>query len=214
MLRLLAKRNNQLGSSRTRTACRLHALLAELVAGGSARKLKADQAEEVLDSICPATPAEAARVDIAREHLDDLRRLDAQLIASRRRIMAAVEASGTEVTDIMGVGPVVAAMVIGYTGDVDRFATRNHYASYTGTAPVELSSGPKIVHRLSRRGNRQLNHAMHIAALSQIRYPDSIGRIYYDRKIADGKTSKEAFRALKRRISDAVYRQLRADTRC
>lgn len=214
VLRLLAKRNTQLGGSRTRTACRLHALLAELIEGGTSRKLKADQAEELLDSIAPATPAEAARVDIAREHLDDLRRLDGQLEVSHRRIKDAVLASGTTVTEIMGVGPVVAAMVIGYTGDVRRFASRNHYASYTGTAPIELSSGPKIVHRLSRRGNRQLNHAMHVAALSQIRYPDSIGRTYYDRKIADGKTNKEAFRALKRRISDAVYRQLCADTRC
>ena len=114
-------------------------------------------------------------------------------------------------TDIVGVGPVVAAMVIGYTGDVRRFATRHRYAAYTGTAPIEMSSGGRVIHRLSRRGNRQLNHAMHIAALSQIRYPDTDGRAYFDRKIAEGKTKKEAFRALKRRISDAVYRQLLVD---
>ena len=76
-----------------------------------------------------------------------------------------------------------------------------------------MSSGGRVVHRLSRRGNQQLNHAMHLAALSQIRYPDTRGRIYYDRKISEGKTKKEAFRALKRRVSDAVYRQLVADTR-
>ncbi len=105
------------------------------------------------------------------------------------------------------------AMVIGYTGDVYRFATRHRYAAYTGTAPIEISSGSRVIHRLSRRGNRQLNHAMHLATLSQIRYPHAPGRVYYDRKIAEGKTSKEAFRALKRRISDAVYRQLLADAR-
>ena len=129
-----------------------------------------------------------------------------------KRIVEAVAASGTSVTDIVGVGPiVVAAMVIGYTGEVRRFATRHRYAAYTGTAPIEMSCGPRVIHRLSRRGNRQLNHAMHLAALSRIRYPDTPGRVYFDRKVAEGKTSKEAFRALKRRVSDAVYRRLLID---
>ncbi len=103
-------------------------------------------------------------------------------------------------------------MLIGYTGDVHRFATRDHYATYNGTAPIELSSGGRIVHRLSRRGNRQLNHAIHIAAITQIRFAHTEGRAYFDRNVADGKTKKEALRALKRRISDAVYRQLIIDT--
>ena len=211
VLRLVAKRNSQLSSSRTRTACRLHALLAELLPGGSASKLKANEAERLLATITPATPMQAARHAVALEHLDDLRRLDAQLAESRKRIVEAVAASGTSVTGIVGVGPIVAAMAIGYTGDVRRFATRHRYAAYTGTAPIEISSGPRVIHRLSRRGNRQLNHAMHLAALSQIRYPDTPGRVYFDRKIAEGKTSKEAFRALKRRVSDAVYHQLLTD---
>ena len=213
VLRLLAVRNRQLGSSRVRTACRLHALLAELVAGGTTNKIKADAAQELLDGLRTATPAEAARRQVALDHVDDLRRLDAQLKESHKRLADAVEASKTTVTDIVGIGPVGAAIIIGYTGDVRRFATKDHYAAYNGTAPVEVSSGGRIVHRLSRRGNRQLNHAMHLAALSQIRYPHTPGRIFYDRKIAEGKTSKEAFRALKRRISDAVYRQLIADTK-
>ncbi len=212
VLRLLAVRNRQLGSSRTRTACRLHALLAELVPGGSTKKIKADEAQTLLDAYHPTTPAETARRDLALEHVGDLRRLDAQLAESHKRLANAVSASKTTVVDIVGVGPVGAAIIIGYTGDIRRFANRHHFASYNGTAPIEVSSGGRVVHRLSRRGNRQLNHAMHLAALSQIRYPDKPGRIYYDRKIAEGKTNKEAFRALKRRISDAVYRQLVADT--
>jgi len=211
VLRLLAKRNSQLSSSRTRTACRLHALLAELLAGGSAKKLKANEAERVLASIRPTSPTEVTRHSVALEHLEDLRRVDAQLAESRKRIIEAVAASGTSVTDIVGVGPIVAAMVIGYTGDVRRFQSRHRYASYTGTAPIEMSSGGRVIHRLSRRGNRQLNHAMHLAALSQIRYPDTPGRVYFDRKVVEGKTSKEAFRALKRRVSDAAYRQLLVD---
>jgi transposase len=212
VLRILAVRNRQLGSSRTRTACRLHALLAQLVPGGSTKRIKANEAQEVLDAYQPATPAEAARRELALEHVADLRRLDDQLNESHKRL-GAVAASKTSVVDIVGVGPVGAAMIVGYTGDVGRFTDRHHFASYNGTAPIEVSSGGRVVHRLSRRGNRQLNHAMHLAALSQIRYPDKPGRIYYDRKIAEGKTHKEAFRALKRRISDAVYRQLIADSK-
>lgn len=124
----------------------------------------------------------------------------------------AVAASGTTVTDIHGVGPIVAAILIGHGGDISRFPTAGHFASYNGTAPIEASSGPKVRHRLNPRGNRQLNHALHIAAIAQARH-DTPGRAYYQRKITEGKTPKEALRALKRRISDALYKQLRADRR-
>ena len=78
-------------------------------------------------------------------------------------------------------------------------------------SPIEMSSGGRVVHRLSRRGNRQLNHAIHIAAITQIRFAHSPGRAFFDRKVAEGKTKTEAVRALKRRISDAIYRQLLHD---
>jgi transposase len=96
---------------------------------------------------------------------------------------------------------------------VTRFASRSHFAAYDGTAPVEVSSGGRKVYRLSLRGNRRLNHAIHMAAITQIRHKHSEGRAYYDRKIAEGKTHKEALRCLKRRISDAIYARLRADAR-
>ncbi len=120
-------------------------------------------------------------------------------------------ATGTSLTDLFGVGPIVAAMVIGYSGNVARFAGRDYYAAYNGTAPIEVSSGGRVTHRLSRRGNRQLNHALHIAAITQIRFSHSDGRAFFERKVAEGKTKKEALRALKRRISDALYRQLQLD---
>jgi transposase len=113
-----------------------------------------------------------------------------------------------DVTDVYGVGPIVAAFVVGYSGDITRFATAGHYASSNGTAPIEVSSGGKKKHRLSLRGNRKLNHAIHMAAVTQIQYPDTPGRVYYDKKRAEGKTKKEALRALKRRISDSVYQHL------
>jgi hypothetical protein len=153
------------------------------------------------------------RFDLAVELLDDIRRLDAQLKASHKRIRTAVVASSTSLTDIFGVGPVLAAMLIGYSGDITRFRTRDHYAAYNGTAPAEFSSGGRVVHRVSTRGNRQLNHAIHMAAICQMRHPDSDGRIYVDRKVAEGKTKREAIRSLKRHISNTVYRHLIADAR-
>jgi transposase len=101
--------------------------------------------------------------------------------------------------------------VIGDVRDVSRFGGRDRFAAYNGTAPIEVSSGNRKIHRLSMRGNRRLNHAIHMAAITQVRYRHSPGRAYYDKKIAEGKTGKEALRALKRQISDAIYQRLKAD---
>jgi len=101
--------------------------------------------------------------------------------------------------------------LIGFTGDISRFPNRDGYAAYNGTAPVERSSGGRVVHRVSQRGNRRLNHALHLAAICQIRQPSSEGRVYFERKLAEGKTKKDAVRSLKRHISNAVYRQLLID---
>ena len=98
-----------------------------------------------------------------------------QLKASHKRIRTAVAASGTTLTDVFGIGPIIAAMLIGYTGDITRFANRDRFAAYNGTAPVEFSSGGRTVHRVSQRGNRQLNHALHMAAICQLRQPHSDG---------------------------------------
>ncbi len=125
--------------------------------------------------------------------------------------MAAVTASKTSVADVYGVGPIGAAIILGRSGDIRRFPTGGHYARHNGTVPLEASSGPKTRHRLSPRGDRQLNHVIHTAALTQIAH-DAPGRVYYERKQAEGKTPKEALRALKRRVSDVVYRQLISDT--
>jgi transposase len=153
---------------------------------------------------------ETERKRIAHEHLTEVRRLEKELKASRSRLDAAVQASGSTVTDIYGVGPVVAGLLVGYTGDITRFPTRHHYAAYNGTAPIEVSSGGKKRHRLNPRGNRMLNHALHVIAIVQLRQPDTPGRVFYERKLEEGKTKKEAIRALKRRLSD-VYRQLTED---
>ena len=213
MLRLLAKRNKDIGDQRTRLVGRMHALLVELAPGGIAKEINASDVDAFLTRVSPTSPVEQVRFELAVELLDDIRRLDAQLKESHKRIRTAVTASSTSLTEVFGIGPVLAAMLIGYTGDIDRFRSRDHYAAYNGTAPTEFSSGGRVVHRVSTRGNRQLNHAIHMAAICQMRHPGSSGRVYVDRKVAEGKTKREAIRSLKRHISNTVYRHLVADAR-
>jgi transposase len=211
VLRLLAKAQLDTSRARSRACCRLHALVSELVAGGIRKQIVVAQADQLLAEIAVTTATQRQRLELGFETLDEIRMLDERAKRSKTRITQAVTASGTTLTEMFGVGPIIAALLIGYTGDVTRFATSGHYAAYNGTAPVEFSSSGRTVHRLSRRGNRTLNHAMHMIAVTQIRNLDSEGRAYYDRKIADGKTGREAMRSLKRHISDRVYKQLRLD---
>jgi len=210
VLRLLVKRHRDLAQLRNKHCSRLHAVLTELTPGGIGVKISVTNASELLDRLRVGDDAAKYRVLIARELVDDIAKLDRSMQASKKRIATAVVASGTTLTDIVGIGPVGAATIIGYTKDITRFPTRGHYATYNATAPIEASSGGRNRHRLNPRGNRILNHAIHIAAVTQLRH-DTNGRTYYDRKIAEGKTPKEAIRALKRRISDAVYRALTLD---
>jgi transposase len=111
---------------------------------------------------------------------------------------------------VFGVGPVLAAKLLGEVGDVRRFPTKHHFAAHSRTAPLEASSGQVVRHRLSRAGDRKLNHTLYLMAIVQIRHPTA-GQAYYRRKRAEGKSAKEALRCLKRRLSDAVYRCLLAD---
>ena len=209
--RLLAKRHTDVARWRTKLCCRLHALVAELVPGGISKEVVVTQARSLLDKIQPTDAAAVERHRQALELVDEIDHLDAVLRDSRARITVAVAASSTTLTEIFGVGPIVAAMLIGFSGDPLRFTTASRYAAYTGTAPIEFSSGGRITHRLSRRGNRRLNHALHCAAITQIRHAHSPGRSYYERKLAEGHTPREAIRALKRRLSDVAWRHLIAD---
>ena len=112
--------------------------------------------------------------------------------------------------DIHGIGPAGAARILADAGDIARFPDRGHFASWNGTAPIDASSGQHTRHRLSRAGNRRINHVLYMAGIVQLRN-DTPGRAYYRRKLQQSKTSLEAMRALRRRLSDAVYRQLVTD---
>jgi transposase len=212
VLRLLADRDHQITANRTRTICRLHAMLCLLIEGGTGRALTATKANELLATVHIDGPITAERISAARQLLDEIGLLDAARVEVRARTNVIVTASASTVTEIHGIGPLTAAIIIGRVGDVRRFPTAGHFARHNGTAPIEASSGPRKRHRLNPRGDRQLNHAIHMAAVTQVRH-DTPGRVYYLRKQAEGKTRKEAMRALKRHISDAVHQRLLADTR-
>jgi transposase len=213
VLKVWSKRYRDLGRTRTQVVCRLHAVLCELVPGGVATAITAAAAARLLGSIVPAGAVDAARCELAAAFIEDLSRIDAQLRATRKTLTTAVQATGTSLTTLFGVGPVIAAAVIGDVKDVSRFPGRDRFAAYNGTAPIEVSSGRRKIHRLSRRGNRRLNHAIHMAAVTQVRHRHSQGRAYYDKKLAEGKTPKEAMRSLKRQVSNAIYARLQADAR-
>ena len=135
VLKILAKRHRDLARSRNQVACRLHAVLCELVPGGAAGEITAARAARILDQITPETAAAAARHDLATEFLADLRRLDGQRRECATKLAAAVAARGTCLTGLFGAGPVIAGLVIGDVPDVTRFPGRSHFAAYDGTAP-------------------------------------------------------------------------------
>ena len=210
-LRLWCDRREELVAARTRAVCRLHRLLAELTPGGARRELSAAMAASLLGRIRPRHEVAKVRKALALSYVEEIRRIDGEIKAVRGRIGDLVDDSGTTLTELYGIGPVVAGRILAEVGDIHRFKSKDHFATYNGTAPIDVSSGEQQRHRLSRAGNRRLNYALYIMAVTQIRNPGTPGRVYYERKRGEGKTGKEALRCLKRRLSDAVYRQLIAD---
>jgi transposase len=209
-LRMLTDRRDELARLRVQTVNRLQRLLSELIPGQRKRDLSALQAKAMLATVRPRDIAGKTRRRMAAEELADLVAVDAKLKKIKAELKTAVQRRGSRLMQIHGVGPAGAARALADVGDVARFADRNRFASWTGTAPLDASSGEQVRHRLSRAGNRRMNHVLHVAAIVQLRN-DTEGRAYYRRKLAAGKTPLEALRCLKRRLSDVVYRQLVAD---
>jgi transposase len=212
VLRLLCDRRDELSQARAQALNRMHRLFTELIPGGAPVKKSTAQYQALLATVRPRDLAGKTRRRMAAEELADIERLDAKLKAMKAELKAAVLASGSHLMDIHGIGPAGAARILADVADVARFPNRAHFASWTGTAPIDASSGQHTHHRLSRAGNRRLNHVLYMAGLVQLRN-DTPGRAYYRRRIAEGKTAMEAMRCLRRRLSDVVYRQLAADAR-
>jgi transposase len=211
VLRLLSERREDLVAERTRALNRLHGLLRDLLPGGVTGKLSVHRAARILRGIRPQGTSARLRRRLASEVLRDVRALDRKIADLSGRIEAEVEASDTTLAGIFGIGPILAARIIGTVGNVARFPTKAHFASYAGTAPVEASSGDVVRHRLSLAGNRKLNYALHMVAVCQAR-SEARGGAYYRKKIGEGKSRKEALRCLKRRVSDVVFRSLVTDS--
>jgi transposase len=209
-LRMLTDRRDELARLRVQTVNRLQRLLSELIPGQRKRDLSALQAKAMLATVRPRDIAGKTRRRMATEELADLVTVDKKLKKIKAELKTAVQDRASRLMDIHGIGPAGAARILADVGDIARFADRNRFASWTGTAPLEASSGEQIRHRLSRAGNRRMNHVIHIAAIVQLRH-DTQGRAYYRRKLAAGKTPMEALRCLKRRLSDVIYRRLVAD---
>ena len=212
VLRLLCDRRDELSRARVQALGRLHRLFLQLLPGGAPVKKSTAQYAVLLAGVRPRDPVGRTRRRMAGLEVADLQRLDAALKALTAELKAEVLARGSRLMDIHGIGPAGAARILADVGDVARFADRNHFASWTGTAPIDASSGEHVRHRLSRGGNRRLNHVLHIAAVVQLRN-DTAGRAYFRRKRAAGKTGLEAIRCVKRRLADVVYRRLVADAK-
>jgi len=210
---LLEERRANLAANRVRLVNQLHALLRDLIPEGAGPALTAKAAAALLRGIRPVSPAERTRKQLARELIQDIRLADTRLDRMVARMAEALHARGTRLLEVQGVGPVLAVRLLGRTGRASRFPSAAAYASYTGVAPIEVASGDRARHRLSRSGDRQLNSALHLVAVTQVRMPTSVGRSYYDRKVAEGKSHNEAMRCLKRRIADHVWRLMLQDER-
>lgn len=213
VLALLDERRDNVTTHRTRLVNQLHALLRDLVPGGARTDLTAATAAQLLARIRPAGPAEIARKQLARDLVAEIRDTDQRLKTLTRQIASVVAETGSRLTDVDGVGPVIAGRLLGRVRRASRFSSAAAFANYAGVAPVQVASADRSRHRLPRGGDRQLNLALHIVALTQVRMRGSAGRAYYDTKIAAGKSHNEAMRCLKRRLANHIWRLMITDER-
>jgi len=212
-LRLLVDRRDELGRARTETVSRIHHLLLEIIPGGAKKFLTRGQASYLLRTAPePVGIVAQTRHQLARELIEELTVIDAKIRAADKQLRQLVAATGSSLGKLNGIGPSGAARLLGDIGDISRFRSAAHFASWNGTAPIEASSGDQKRHRLSRAGNRRINRVLHIMAIVQLRH-DTAGRAYYRRRVAEGKTTMEALRALKRHLSDVIYQRMALDAR-
>jgi transposase len=207
---MLADRRDELGRARTQTVNRLHRLLLELFPGGAKQFLSAPQARALVATIKPRDLPSKTRRRLAVELIGELEALEKKIKALKTELTALVTARGSSLLELNGIGPYGAARLLADVGDIHRFADRDRFASWNGTAPLDASSGNQQRHRLSRAGNRRINRALHIMAVVQLRNHTE-GRAYFDARKAGGMPSMMAMRALKRRLSNVVFARMLAD---
>lgn len=209
-LRVLMDYREQLVDERTATVNRVHTDLGWLRPGYHHRVPRLTAPTHLRAALALLEGDDSVRAAVTRARLQRLLAIHAELADLREQISTLVTQSGTSLMSIYGVGVFVAARILAEVVDVGRYPSRHAFAAANGTAPIPASSGRTVRHRLNRGGNRQLNRALYTVAITEIR-ADTEGKAYYERKRAEGKTSREALRCLKRRLSDVVYRTLRTD---
>jgi transposase len=148
-----------------------------------------------------------ARVTVAREQIAQLRSLNRRIDQLKAELAELVAAHRPQLLSEQGCGALTAAILIGHTAGFTQFRKRSSFGLQTGTAPIPCSSGQRTQHRLNRGGDRQLNHALHIIALTRAKR-DPATQQYLARKEAEGKTTKGALRCLKRHLARHFYRLL------
>lgn len=209
-VRLLVDHRDDLVSTRTQDQNRLRWHLHELMAGEEPAPRSLDRAQVLADLEVRLADEPGVVARLARELVSRIRALTIAIDALEREITSLVERLGPSLLELTGCGPLTAAKLIGEAAGIERFRSKAAFARHNGSAPVPVWSGNTVRHRLSRGGNRQLNVALHRIAITQMQRPGP-GREYIDHRRAAGDTTTEAIRALRRRISDEVYRRMRDD---
>lgn len=206
-LKLLCDYRDQLVRTRTRLANRAHSELLVLRPGYQDKVPHLRAKTHQTAAVMLLRRDRSVRADLVRRRIAGIRRLDREVAGINQQIAAKVAASGTTLVAIPGVGPLIAAKILGEVGDVSRLQSKAAFAHMSGTAPIIASSGGTHRHRLNRGGNRQLNWALHYVALSQWRSCDK-AKQYITRQRQAGKSHKEAMRCLKRQLANVVYRAM------
>lgn len=211
-LKLLVDHRDQLVRARTQVANRVHADLVVLRPGYEKVVPNLRASRHVARARSLIGKDRSVRAELVRHRLTEILRLEAEIAGADRRIAERLGAANTTLTQIPGVGPFIAAKILGEVGEVSRIRSKASFALLTGTAPLVASSGKTHRHRLNRGGNRQLNWALHYIALVQSRTTWE-AKTYLARQREAGKSHKEAMRCLKRHLSNVVYRHLLMDAR-
>lgn len=209
-VRLLVDHREDLVATRTRDQNRLRWHLHELMPGDEPAPRALDRAHVLaeLEERLADEPGTVAR--LARDLVARIRGLTVAIDELEREIRRLVSDLAPSLLALTGCGPLTAAKLVGETAGIGRFRSKAAFARHNGSAPVPVSSGNTVRHRLSRGGNRQLNVALHRIAITQMRRPGP-GQVYFDHRRSAGDTKTEAIRALRRRISDEVFRRMRDD---
>jgi transposase len=209
-VRLLVDHRDDLVATRTQDQNRLRWHLHELMPGEEPGPRSLDRAHVLVELELALTGQPGVVARLARDLVVRIRALTIAIDALEREIATLVDQLSPSLLALTGCGPLTAAKLIGETAGIGRFRSKAAFARHNGSAPVPVWSGNVVRHRLSRGGNRQLNLALHRIAITQMQRPGP-GRDYIDHRRAAGDTKTEAIRALRRRISDEVFRRMRDD---